>query len=172
MATETLVPNGDDGGWPTGGFADIDEDFGSPDAATMETSIDDDVVVLDLSPSAIVDGDTVTGISIDIRAKDTGAGGKNQVEIDVDVGGGGLGSVKSGNLTNTFANYNFVNAAWDLDHSAAEMDAMQLIVKADQTGMGTAADWIIDTLRVIATFTPAAGGPPRVSLLMAQYQPG
>ena len=47
MATELRFPSGDDGGWPTGDFLNIDEGIASADAATLETSIDDDVVVID-----------------------------------------------------------------------------------------------------------------------------
>jgi len=158
MTIENLFPNGDDNGWPTGDWTDIEESIASADGATMETNIDDDVVVIDLDDSAIVDGDTVNTVTIKIRAKDTGAGGKNQLDVDIDVGGGGLGSIKGGNMTNSFATYTFTNAAWDLDHTASQMDAMQLIIRADQTGMAESADWIIDAIDVDIDYTLAGGG--------------
>ena len=162
MATETRFPSGDDNGWPTGDWTNIDESIAAADAATLETNIDDDVVVIDIGDFAITDADTVTGVQIDIRAKDTGAGGKNSLSVNLDVGGGGLGAVTGANMTNTYATFTFTNALWDLDHSAAELDAMQLIIRANQTGMATAADWQIDAIDVIVTFTPAAGGPEQV----------
>jgi len=158
MTIETLFPNGDDNGWPTGDWTDIDESIASADGNNLETSIDDDVVVIDLDDSAIVDGDTVNTVTVKIRAKDTGSGGKNQIEVDVDVGGGGLGAIKSASLSNSYATFTFTNALWDLDHTAAQMDAMQLIIRADQTGMGTAADWQIDAIDVEIDYTPAGGG--------------
>ncbi len=39
MTIETLFPNGDDAGWPSGGFADIDESIAAADGLIYTTTI-------------------------------------------------------------------------------------------------------------------------------------
>jgi len=158
MATEVLYPNGDDNGWPTGDWTDIDESIASADGAVMSTSTEPDTVIIDLDDSAITDADTVNTVTVDIRARSTGSGGRDRLVVDVDVGGGGLGSVNGDNMTGSFATYTFTNAAWDLDHTAAQMDAMQLIITSSQSGMAASADWEIDAIDVTIDYTASGGG--------------
>lgn len=170
MPVFTRFPSGDDGGWPTGTWEDIDESIASADGAVLATSIDDDVVIIDVGDFDIDDADTVELLFLNVRARDTGAGGKNKIAIDIDVGGGGIFEVvPAANLTNSFVTYTYNNALWDVDWTAAQMNNLQLIIRANQTGMATAADWEIDAIDIEALITLAGGG--QVHLLMAQYKP-
>jgi len=166
MTVETLFPNGDDGGWPTGGFANIDEGIASADGLTYETSIDNDVTVIDLDDSAIADADTVNSVTVKIRAKDTGSGGKNSLIVDLLIGGVGQGPITSGVLNNAYGTYTFVDAVnWDQDWTAAQLDGMQLEITANQTGKGEAADWQIDAIDVDIDYTAAPSGRIMSSLV-------
>ena len=49
MAVDTLLPSGDDGGWPTNGWADIDNTIASPSGVALETTVDNDVVIIDFN---------------------------------------------------------------------------------------------------------------------------
>lgn len=159
MATETLVPSGDDNGWPTGNWDNIEETIASADGLTLETNIDDDVVRIDLTDSAITDGDTVNSVTVNIRAKDTGSGGKNSLAVDLVIGGTGQGEVVGGVMNNSYATYTFTDAVnWDVDWTAAQLDGMQLDVRADQTGKAETADWQIDAIDVIIDYTAASSG--------------
>ncbi len=153
MTVDILYPNADDSGWEAGTWDDCNNTIASPSGTPLETSIDNDVVVIDLTSTVIVDSDTVNSVTVKIRAKDTGPGGKNTIEFDVDVGGGGLGTALTPNLTGTYANYDLTNILWDVDHTAAQLNAMQLLVRANQTGMGETADWQIDELEVHVDYT-------------------
>ena len=153
MTIETLFPSGDNNGWPTGDWPNIDESIASADGLTLETSIDDDVVIIDLDNSVITDGNIVNTVIVKIRAKDTGAGGLNSLAVDVNVGGGGLGEIVGSVLNNGYATYTFINALWNLNHTAAQIDAMQLIIRANQTGSIVATNWIIDAIDVDINYT-------------------
>ncbi len=158
MAVETLFPNGDDNGWPTGDWTDIDESIASADGAVMSTNTKNDVVIIDLDDSAITDADTVNTVTVKIRARSTGSGGRDSLGVDVSVGGAGLGEVDTDGLTGTFATYTLTNSLWDLDHTAAQMDAMQLTITSKQSGMAAAADWEIDAIDVDVDYTASATG--------------
>lgn len=158
MATEKLLPDGDDNGWPTGDVVDVDEGIASADGAFMATTIDDDVVIFDLGPSAIVDVDTVTGITIVIRALSTGSGGKDKLAVALRIDGTDRAQVSTPNLSGSFVDYTLNDADWNQDWTAAQMDGAQVRVRADQTGMGTAATWEVDCFDVDVVFTPGNGG--------------
>jgi len=159
MTIETLVPNGDDGGWPTGSYLDVDEGIASVDGVFLETNTDPDVVILDLSASAIVDGDTVNSVTVKIHAKDGAGGGTNSIDVDLLIGGTGQGQVGTGTLTGTLTTYTLTeNTLWDLDWTAAELAGMQLEVTSAQSGKGYAATWSIDAIEVEIDYTAAAGG--------------
>lgn len=163
-------PSGDDGGWPTGTWEDIDESIASADGAVLSTNTGDDVVIIDVGDFDIDDADTVDLVFLNVRARDTGSGGKNKIAIDLDFGGGGiLEVVPADNLTNSFVTYLYGDALWNVDWTAAQMNNLQLIIRAGQTGMPTAADWEIDAIDIEALITLAGGS--QVLLQMAQYKP-
>ncbi len=159
MAEETLVPDADDSGWPTGTFADINEDFGSPDAAVMRTTDAelDDILILDFGASVVEDADTVTEILIDVRALCSGSGGKDDYSIDLLIGGvaQGAGITHSG-VGQSFVTLASTLAAWDVDRSASDMDGLQVRITSQQRAMASAGNWDVDTVRVVVTFTPGA----------------
>ena len=165
---ETLVPNGDDSGWPSGTYADIDEGVPGDEVASMSTTIDDDLLILDLSASEVVDGDTVTDITINISALTTGSSGKDTLVVDLLIGGTGLGIFTTGNLTGSYATYACTNVLWNVDRTASEMAGAQVSIKANQIGKVTAATWDIDSVDVVVTFT-SGGGQSIVPHVLLQH---
>ena len=156
MATETLVPNGDDSGWPTGAFSDINEDFGSPDASIMRTTDAelDDVLILDFGDSAVLDADTVTNITIDLRALCSGSGGKDDYLVELLIGGVSQGtSVTHSGVGQSFVTLSSNDVGWNVDRSASDMDGLQVRITSAQRGMGSSGNWDLDTVRVVVTYT-------------------
>ena len=158
MAIKVLYPNGDDNGWPTGDYLNIDESIASADGLTYATNVDNDTTVVDLDAAGLLDADTINSVTVKIRARDNGAGGNNNLEVDLLIGGVGQGAVLMGvNLTATFTTYTFTDAAWDIDWTSAQLDGMQLSIRSNQTGKGQGADWIIDAIDVDVDYTASAG---------------
>lgn len=177
MTEETLVPNGDDSGWPTGTFADIDEGIVSADGLVMSTDSDGDgdVLNLDFSASGIEDGDTVTNINIVVRAKiAAGATGGDTLLIDLLFGGIPVGvQQETGVLTGSFQNFTLNDGGvWNGDRSAAEMDGLQVRLTPAQTSKPTALQWDLDTVDVVATFTQASVGSPVIMVMLQSDQYG
>ncbi len=168
MATETLVPTADDSGWPTGAFSDINEDFGSPDAAIMRTTDAelDDVLILDVTDSVVADADTVDEILIDIRALCSGSGGKDDYVVDLIIGGTGQGIVTHTDVGQSFSTLAGTNVAWDADRTAAEMDGLQVSITSAQRGKAAAGNWDLDTVRVIVNYTEAGGDTLQAQVIM------
>ena len=167
MAVETLFPSGDDNGWPTGDWTDIDEGIAAADAAILGATTDPDVVLIDLDDSAIADADTVNSVTVKIRAKDTGSGGKNFLDVDLFIGGVGQGVVRTAALGNSYATFTLTDAVnWDVDWTAAQLDGMQLQITSIQTGKAVSATWEIDAIDVDVDYTPAVGG---ISIPVVQH---
>lgn len=164
MPNKFPFPNGDDSGWPTGDFTDL---LVALDGNFMETTIDDDVVVLDLESIDIKDLDTVSEVRVITSARDLAAGGDNTISIDIDVGGGPLGFTLGNDLTDTFLNSVHLNVLWNIDFTAQQLDDMQVIMQANQQGMPNSATWQVDALVAVIVYT-IFGSP---ILHMAQYQP-
>ena len=167
MALDTLLPNGDDSGWPTGAFTDIDEGIASADAAVMSTTIDDDVLIVDLTATTITDADTVNSVTVKIHGRSTGSGGKDTFTVDFQIGGVDQGGPQvTGDLTGSHATYTLTDAAWDSDWTAAQLNGATLKIQATQTGKATAATWEIDAIDVDVDYTPAAAG---ISIPVVQH---
>lgn len=157
MSTETLVPNADDSGWPTGAFSDIDEDFATPDGAVMRTTDAelDDILILDFGDSSVVDADTVTNITVDLRALCSGTGGKDDYQVEVLIGGSPIGTaVLHTSVGQSFVTLSSNDTGWNADRTAAEMDGLQVRITSQQRAMAAAGNWDIDTVRVVVTFDP------------------
>lgn len=170
MALDVFSPNGDDGGWPSGDFNDVIDSGGG----FMSTTVDNDVVVFDTESLSgpggrITDRDICRSVTLFARARDLGVGGNNRLAIDIDVGGGGLGeTLASDDLTTSFLIYVFVNVLWDnIDYTETQLGNLQMIVRANQSGMPTSATWELDWLFMGVFFSPH--GTP--VLQMGQYQP-
>lgn len=171
---ETLVPDGDDSGWPTGAFGDIDEAIGSPDAAVMSTTDAElpDVLILDIAPSEVVDGDTVTNITINCRARVTGTGGKDDLTFDLLIGGVAQGTaVTHASVGSTYSTLVSNDTGWNVDRSETDMDGMQVRVTSGQRGMGSAATYEIDALEVVTTYTAGSAITPITGLALSVFTP-
>lgn len=159
MAEETLLPNGDNSGWPTGSYLDIDEGIASADANVLSTTTDNDLVIVDLGDSAVVDGDTVTNVTIKIHGRSTGSGGKDSFVVDWLIGGTPQGTaVTTTALTGSHATYTLNDIGWNGDWTASQMDGAQVRVKANQTGRGRAATWEVDAMDVVVTYVGSPTG--------------
>ena len=157
---ETLLPNADDSGWPTGTFADIDNTIASPSGTFMSATTDPDVLIIDVGDSEVVDGDTVTNITINMWANVIGTGGKDDLTVDLLIGGVAQGTaVTHSSVGSTLSNLSSNDVGWNVDRSAADMDGLQVRITTGQRGMGAAATYQIDELEVIVTFTGGGGGP-------------
>jgi hypothetical protein len=167
MAVETLLPNSDDLGWPTGTFADIDEGIASADAAVMSTTIDNDVLVVDLGATAIADADTVNTVTIKVHGRSTGSGGKDSFIIEWLIGGVAQGGAfTTAVLTGSHATYSATDAGWNSDWTQAQLNGAQVQITANQTGKATAATWEIDAIDVDIDYTLATAGSPVGSLAL------
>lgn len=167
MPTEQLEPTGGDGGWTSGDWTDLlanDDGF-------METTIEDDEVIIDFSNSAVKDDDTVTKVYVFIRhQKGTGSGSTCQIGIEIDVGGGPIGSISQPLVEDTWQLFQYSTVLWEVDWTAAEMDNLQVIFRADRAGMPSSNTWRMDRVYVRADYD--LGGAVVIPLHMAQYQPG
>jgi len=158
---ETLVPNGDDSGWPTGTFEDINETIASADGNVMSATTDPDVLVLDLTASEVVDGDTVTNITINTRARVLGAGGKDDLIFDLLIGGVAQGTaVTHTSVGTSYSTLVSNDIGWNVDRTAAEMAGAQVRITTAQRGKGVAATYEVDAVDVVVTFTAGSSDNP------------
>lgn len=159
MTIETLLPSGDNDGWPTNNWDDMDTTIATPSGVALETTIDNDVVLIDLTDSAITDADTVNSVTVKIRAKDTSVSTKDQLIVNLFIGGVGQGPITSSNLISTYTTVTLVDVTnWDIDWTATQLDGMQLEITANQTGKGESATWHMDEIEVDIDYTLASGG--------------
>ncbi len=159
MAGELLVPNGDDSGWTSGAFGDIDEEIANVDGALMLTTVNPDVVILDLSASAVVDADTVTEITIDLWARVVGIGGKDDIVVDLLIGGVAQGAgVTHTSVGGTLGLLSATLTEWDVDRSASDMAGMQVQLSSVQRGKGEDATYEVDAVDVNVTYTLGSSG--------------
>lgn len=175
MATEKLLPNGDDGGWTGGGaFGDIDEGIASADAAVLAAGADNEDVEIDLDPSGVEDADTVTEITVTIRARTTSAQA-DRLLVDLLIGGTPQGTQQVGAALGAgFASETFTDVGWDVDRTAAEMDGAQWRIRADQTGMPGAVGHEIDAMDTDIAYDPPPADEPFIefhSQVRAQQNP-
>lgn len=173
MAEERLLPNGDDGGWNVGGFADIDEGIGNEDAAVYASGTSGTPIVegatTDIDFASVVDvtdGDTVTRVAFDIRAASDKVAASSDLTIQLLIGGTPQGIPVAVVLTGSQVDTLDVNdAGWNTDFTAAQLNGAQCRVLTTQTGMPTDDVWEIDVLDLVITYTPAAAGRIMSSLV-------
>lgn len=167
MADETRVPNGDPASptWSsTGGnnFGEIDEGAASQDGDTTHvtsTSAGDEDIY-DFPGSVIVDGDTITNVTVKLVAMcPSSAIGNNSFGADLLIGGVKQGQVNI-NVSNdsTYAELDFTTGTWDTDWTAVQADGMQVAIISRQQGMPDAGEWRVTSCDLIVTYTPDAGG--------------
>lgn len=170
MATDTLVPNSDDSGWDTGSFADVDEGVLTPDddaTKVVETSRNT-TMLFGLTSTVVVDADTVTNISVDVRARSDKASSNSNLGIEILIGGVVQGAQQTVTLTTSWAStFGTNDAAWNVDRTAAQLNGMEVQIESVQGGMPTADVWEVSAIDVVITFTEAAAGGIVTSLVGA-----
>ena len=162
MSNDVLLPSGDDNGWPTNNWDDTNNTIAAASGTALETTTDNDVVVIDLTDTVVVDADTVNSVTVRIRCKDTSAGTKNSLIVDLFIGGAGQGPVTSAVLVSSYETRTYNDIInWDQDWTAAQLNGMQLEITANQTGKGESATWHIDEIEVDVDYTLASTGNPK-----------
>ncbi len=159
MATETLLPNGDSvNNWDAGTFADVNQGVDTPnDGLTMsDTSLEGEIVTFDMDDSAIVDGDTVTNVTIRTRAQ-RGSNTGDSLGIELLIGGVAQGAQVDRALPTSFDDVDSNIAAWNVDWTAVQMDGLQVRLQTMQTGMPGVVDITVSEVEAFITFTPAVG---------------
>lgn len=162
MATEFLLPNGNDGGWDVSDHTNINNgiDSGTPNDSTLVSETTEGIVLdLDLDDSAITDADTVTEVEVRIRARNNGGGGSDRCLIDWMIGGVAQGTqFDTGNLTTGFLTYVAVGSVrgWDVDWTAAQLDGAQVRLTSSQAGKSVALALEVSEVEVEVTYTEAA----------------
>ena len=162
MATEYLVPNGDDGGWTTNNAATNASsgiNGGTPtDGSFIETTgvSEGDVINIDLGATALTDADTVTAVTVRVRAQSSNS--NDSITVDLIVGGTAQGvGQDTGGLAASFTTYTLTDAVnWDADWTAAQLNGMQVRLTSAQGGMPQACDIQVSEVEVDITYTAAA----------------
>lgn len=162
MATEYLLPNGDDSGWTTNNAAtncSSGINSGTPtDGSYIETTATEgDVINIDLASVVdIVDDDTVTSVTVRFRAESSNSG--DGVSVDLIVGGTAQGTQYTGaaSLGATFSTYTADGATqgWTTDYTAAQLNGAQVRLTSTQSGMPGACDIRVSEVEVDITYTP------------------
>ena len=154
MAIETLLPNADDSGWPSGTFEDINNGIATPSGTPMTTTVTDDVLLISFADAVIIkDGDIVNSVTVKILGRTNGSGNDMHL-VDLLISSVGQGSVTGASLGGTDALEDFTNAAWDADHSVADINSFQVQVTANQQGMPATVGHEIEEMAIEIDFTP------------------
>ena len=142
----------------SGAATDIDEAVSAADGNLYGPGAEADAADFGFANTGeIVDGDTVTNVSITVRLKKGGTAGNEQADVQLMVSGSPVGSaVTTGNLTTSFANYGPLNdAGWNSDITQAEVDSIEVRVTPTQSGMPGTNAVDLDCCDVVITFTSA-----------------
>ncbi len=164
MADVTILPDGitKNSGWATNGLTEIDEGIAAADGSLMSTTTDGEgeQFTLDFASPGLTDADTITQMDVIIRHQSGGASTASILRCNID----GLADVNTPNRT-SLTNDTLNNSAWNVDRTAAQLDALQVVVTAVQGGMPTAEQFDVDAIEVLITYTPAAAGGGRLLLI-------
>ena len=164
MTTEYLLPNGDDAGWTTNNAAancSSGINSGTPtDGSFIETTANEgDVINVDLASVVdIVDADTVTSVTVRVRAESSNS--SDGIQVDLIIGGSPVGTPFSqASLAATFTTYTADGATqgWTGDYTAAQLNGAQVRLTSLQAGMPEACDIRVSEIEVDITYTAAAG---------------
>jgi hypothetical protein len=168
MATETLNVSGvaTKNGW-TGTDADVFEALSGADGNLLiNRQNEGDALLLNIDDSAVVDGDTVTSITINMRCA-RGSNANDSVTAQLYIGGVAQGVAQDfdsqgGALADTTLSNSgaLTHTAWDVDRTAAEMDGMQVELVPTQGGMPGTVVIDFDCLDVVVTYTEAPTADP------------
>lgn len=168
MAIERLLPNGDDAGWTSGGWADVDEGIASTDddttkvvSGTTATPVaEGSTLNLDFAATALSDSDTITRVAFDIRATtDDVSSGKTDLTVQLIIGGAAQGAAVNLDLTSGWATFSDVNdIGWNSDWTEAQLNGAQVRLITAQAGMATDDVWEVSTVDMVVTYTAGGGG--------------
>jgi hypothetical protein len=157
-AEVTVVPDSEIINDWTGAYTDIDEDIATPNLTDFITTDSvDNTAAFNLSNPGLVDGDTITNVTVKIHAKDNDS--SNRIDVKIYIGGVSQGTVNV-NTTTTAATYTTNNVGWNTDWTASQLDGMALYLVSDSNG--AEGDYWIYTANVIITYTAAVGGATNV----------
>lgn len=157
MATETLNINTINETWAgASGFnTDIDEAIADADGSLYGPGPEADAADFGLSASAVEDADAVTNVSITVRLKKGGTAGTETCDVNFLIDAVDKGTVNTGALTTSFANYGPLNTAgWNVDWTAAEMDGAEVRLTPRQSGMPGSNAVDLDCCDVVVTYSP------------------
>ncbi len=159
----------------SGAATDIDEAISGADGSLYGPGAAADAADFGFANTGeIVDGDTITNISITIRLKAGGSAGAEQADVQLMVDGSPVGSaVTTGNLTGSFANYGPLNdAGWNSDITQAQVNSIEVRVTPTQSGMPGTNAVDIDCCDCVITFSPPATGHPRAMVYHMKQMAG
>jgi len=179
MAEERLLPNGDDAGWTSGGWADVDEGIASFDddttkvvSGTTATPVAEGATLnLDFAPRiTVVDADTVTRVAFDIRATSDLISTGSDLTAQLVIGGTPQGAAVALGLTASWATFSDVNdVGWNSDWTEAQLNGAQVRFITTQSGKPTSDVWEVSTVDLVITYTPAAGGGLSIPVAFNHY---
>ena len=163
MATEYLLPNGDDSGWTTNGASTACSSgilSGTPtDGSFIETTANEgDVINIDLASVVTVD-DAATVSSVSIRVRATSSNTSDGFLLDLIVGGAAQGTqFPQSSLTTSFVTYTAVGStqSWTTDYTAAQLNGAQVRITSTQSGKPGACDIRVSEVEVDITYTAGA----------------
>ncbi len=112
------------------------------------------------SVSGITDADTVNSVTVRVRWNRTSSG-IDRVLFDLSVGtSSSLGQALAGSIPSTIDTRDIVNVGWDIDHSEADLNDLELLLESSQGGMPLAYLVNIYEIEIEIDYTPASSGTP------------
>ncbi len=164
MAIDNLFPNGDAAAnWDSSTGAthwdEVNEPIASADDATwIQTNSDNDIDTFDLTPTVVIDDDTVTQVDVSFRYLSSGLEANNRVNINFLIGGTPQGTFQQVVLINDAAWHNVTvnDVGWNSDWTASELAGAQVSIESLQFGMPETIDFFISAVEVVITFTESA----------------
>jgi len=169
MATETRVPVDDQVGstdWAATSGEDwecVDEGVDTPndsDYIYSVTEADSEILIID-GTTGIVDADTVTDVSIRVRAAKLTDANIDRLGVTLWVDGTGLTQVVT-TMTDTITDYTINHTSWNSDWTASEIAALKVGLESIQAGMPAAFEIRVYEVEVVVTYTPAPTYDPAV----------
>ena len=143
---------------------DIDEPSGSPDGALISSGVwggtyqpEGDVVTLDFpNTHGIVDGDTVSNVSVKVHHREGEATTSSTLDVDLLISGTVQGSAVTFANRQTLTTDTANDVGWNTDWTEAQLDTLQVRLTTAQAGMPTNDVWEVDLVEVVITYTEAA----------------
>ena len=137
------------------GEADIVEAISGADDTGYGTGTEDEVAEFAVdTDSEVVDSDTVTNVTINVRLRDVGSAGNLFADVSLVVDGTPLTAVRTAALSSSFSNSGALNhSSWNADKTAAQMDSLEVRVVPVQSGMPGTNFCTIDCADIVVTWT-------------------